>query len=118
MIDTIPQHTIVAVIVGMGVVNFCLRFIPMAALSRIALPKSLMRWLSFVPISVMGALFAKEVLLPSTEYSPMAANPGIYGALVSMLVFKLSKSFIGSTLAGVGFYLMVRWVFTLAGFGV
>ncbi|MBK5210815.1 MAG: AzlD domain-containing protein [Coriobacteriia bacterium] len=118
MINTVPQHTIIAVIIGMGLVNFGLRFIPMAALSRVALPKPIMRWLSFVPISVMGALFAKEVLLPSANYSPMAANPGIYGALASMLVFKLSKSFIGSTLAGVGFYLILRWVFTLMGFGV
>lgn len=116
--SSLSHTTIWAVIIGMGVTNFILRFVPMAALSRIALPKPIMRWLSYIPISVMGALFAKEVLLPSTKYNPVIANPGIYGAIISMITFKLSKSFMGSTLAGVVSFVALRALFTALGFGV
>lgn len=118
MSSSVSQDTILIVILGMGAINFALRFIPMAALSRITLPHPIMRWLSYIPISVMGALFAKEVLLPSQNYSPMIANPGIYGALISMATFKLTKSFLGSTLAGVGSFLLLRALFAAIGFGL
>lgn len=113
------SHSVIwTVIIGMGITNFVLRFVPMAALSRIALPKPVMRWLSYIPISVMGALFAKEVLLPSTKFHPMFANPGIYGAIISMLTFKFTKSFMGSTLAGVISFVILRALFAHFGFGV
>lgn len=113
--SSLSQNTIWIVIIGMGVTNFALRFVPMAALSRMHLPAPLMRWLSYIPISVMGALFAKEVLLPSTKYHPVIANPGIYGALISMITFKFTRSFIGSTLAGVISFVGLRALFHAVG---
>lgn len=104
-------NTILIVVIGLALMNFSLRFIPLATLSRITLPEPLMRWLSFVPVSVMGALFAKEVLLPSAEFDMPLQNPGIYGALVSMLVYRLSKSFVGATLSGVISFIIIREVF-------
>lgn len=116
--SSLTHSTIWAVIIGMGLTNFILRYVPMAALSRIKLPAPIMRWLSYVPISVMGALFAKEVLLPSTKYDPMFANPGIYGAIISMVTFKLTKSFMGATLAGIVSFVGLRALFLALGFGV
>jgi len=110
-----PQSTIIAVIIGMALANYSLRFIPLATFSRIELPRPIMRWLEYIPISVMGALFAKEVLLPSAAYSTPFASPGIYGAVAAMAAFRLSRSFLGGTLAGIGCYLVVRWIFSLLG---
>lgn len=104
-----------SVIIGMGVVNFCLRFIPMATISRMSLPAPIMKWLSYVPIAVMGALFAKEILLPALDVMdtvPLYLNPGIYGALIAMAAFKKTRSFMGSTMAGIIGFLILRWVFT------
>lgn len=114
---SLNHSTIWIVIAGMALTNFALRYVPMAALSRIAMPRAIMRWLSYVPISVMGALFAKEVLLPSTKYHPFIASPGIYGALIAMLAYKLSKSFMGATLAGIVSFILIRAAFTALGFG-
>lgn len=116
--SSLSQTTIWAVILGMAITNFILRYVPMAALSRMKLPAPIMRWLSYVPISVMGALFAQEVLLPSTKYDPICANPGIYGAIISMITFKLSKSFMGATLAGIVSFVALRALFAALGFGV
>ncbi|MCL2024795.1 MAG: AzlD domain-containing protein [Coriobacteriia bacterium] len=101
------------VIVGMAATNFTLRFVPMAVLSRVTLPAPVMRWLGFIPVSVMGALFAQVILLPSFEAAPnvpLYLNPGIFGGLGAMLVFRLTRSFMIASLAGMGVYVLVRWL--------
>lgn len=115
---SLSHSTIWIVIAGMALTNFILRWLPMAALSRIVLPRAVMRWLSYVPISVMGALFAKEVLLPSTKYHPFLASPGIYGALIAMLVYRLSRSFMGATLSGTVSFVLIRAGFAALGWGL
>lgn len=104
----LSNATIWAVIVGMAVINFALRFTPLAALSRLNLPAPVMRWLSYIPISVMGALVASEVLRPGNRFIPPTANPGILAAGLTMIVFRFTRSFLGSTLAGMASYVLLR----------
>jgi branched-subunit amino acid transport protein len=100
--------TIVAVIVGMALINFAIRFAPLALLSRLTLPAPVMRWLSFVPVSVMGSLVALEVMRPGGTWQAPLTNPGVYAAALTMLVFRVSRSFLGSTLAGMASYVALR----------
>lgn len=92
---------ILAVIIGMGLINFGLRFVPLALLSRMELPRPVRRWLSFVPIAVMGALVASEVVHPGGETPPLLTSPYVWASLLTMLVFRFTRSFLGATLAGV-----------------
>jgi len=113
MNEALSPTLIWAVIIGMALTNFTLRFTPMAVLSRISLPAPIMRWLGFIPISVMGALFAKEILLPAFEDAPaipLYGNPGIIGGLAAMVTFRLTKSFMVSSLAGIAVYVLTRTV--------
>ncbi len=96
----LSRTAIWTVIVFMALINFALRFVPLALLSRVKLPAPIMRWLSFVPISVMGALVATEVMRPNNTWQPPATNAGIYAAVLTMLVFRFTRSFLGATLAG------------------
>ena len=104
----VSQTTIWLVIIGMAVTNFVIRAIPIAALSRRTLPAPVLRWLSFVPISVMGALVANEVLRPGGEWQPPLTNPGLYAAILTALVFRFTRSFLGATLAGIAGYVALR----------
>jgi branched-subunit amino acid transport protein len=99
---------IMAVIVGMALINLTLRLVPLALVSRLALPRPLTRWLSFVPISVMGALVATEVLRPGGEWQPPLANPGFYAAILTMIVFRYTRSFLGATLVGMASFVVLR----------
>lgn len=108
MTADVAARSILAVIVGMGVINFSIRFVPIAVLSRFELPDGFQRWLSFVPVSVMGALVASEVLRPGGRWVPPASNPGFFAALISALVFRYTRSFLGSTVAGVAGYVALR----------
>lgn len=101
---------IVTVIAGMAIANFVLRVTPIAILSQRDLPAPVMRWLSFVPISVMGALVASEVLRPGGTWVALTHNAGIPAALLTALTFKITRSFLGATLAGVLAFVVLRTV--------
>ncbi len=104
------QRAIITVIIGMGLINFSLRFVPLALLSRMELPKPVRRWLSFVPISVMGALVASEVVHPGGTTPPVLTSPYVWASLLTMVVFRFSRSFLGATLAGVVGFVALRAV--------
>ena len=105
----ISQATIWAVIVGMAVLNFAVRFPPLAIVSRLELPAPVLRWLSFVPIAVMGALVASEVLRPGGAWVDPLTSPSLYAALLTALVFRTTRSFLGATVSGMaGFVLLQR----------
>jgi len=97
-----------AVIIGMGVSNYALRLLPIAVLSRLELPPPVLRWLSFIPVSVLAALVAVEVLRPNGAWLPLSANPYLYAALPTAYVFRKTRSFLGATLAGIALFVAFR----------
>lgn len=96
------------VIIGMALANFTLRFLPIAVVSRIDLPAPLLRWFSFIPASVMGALVALEVLRPGGEWTDPVRSPYFWAALPTALVYLRTKSFLGATLAGMISFVALR----------
>ena len=98
------------VIAGMALTNFALRFLPLAFLSRLQLPRPVMLWLSYVPISVMGALVASEVLRPGGEWQPPLTSPYVWASALTIVTFRLTRSFLGATLAGIAAFVVLRAV--------
>lgn len=99
--------TVWAVIAGMAVINFVVRFAPLALLTRFEMPPTIKRWLSFIPISVMGALVASEVFRPGNEWQSPLGSASVYAAALTMLVFRFSRSFLGATIAGMVAYVVL-----------
>jgi branched-subunit amino acid transport protein len=104
----LSQATIWSVVIGMAIANFMVRFLPIAVVSRMKLPAPIMRWLSFVPISVMGALVAAEVLRPGGAWSNPFVGPSLYAAIVTGLVFRSTRSFLGATVAGMASFVVLQ----------
>lgn len=96
------------IIIGMAVANFVVRFGPIAVLSRIRLPAWLTRWLSFIPVSVMATLVAGSVIRPDGEWLAPAANPYLWASLGTGAIYWKSRSFLGSTIAGIALFLALR----------
>ena len=97
-----------ALVIGMAVVNFAERFIPLAVVSRMALPKPVLRWLSFVPIAVMGALVAPQLLTPNGEWVSPVSSPWLWAGIVTAVTYHLTRSFLGSTVAGMAAFVILR----------
>lgn len=102
------EHIIWGVIIAMAIANFIVRFVPIAAISRVELPRPVMRWLSFVPVSVMGSLVAGEVLRPGGNLLSPWHNPYLMAALPTALVYYKTRSFLGATLAGMLVFVALR----------
>ncbi|MCX8007952.1 MAG: AzlD domain-containing protein [Coriobacteriia bacterium] len=97
-----------AVIAGMAAVNFLLRFVPMAAVSRTRIPEPVARWLSFVPVTVMASLVAVEVMRPDGVWQTTIANPYLLAALPTAATFAKTRSFLGATLVGMAAFLAFK----------
>lgn len=110
MKSEVAQQAILLTIIGMAAVNFAIRFTPIAILSRVELPRPVLRWLSFIPVAVMGSLVASEVLTPHGVWQPPLTNPGVYASILSALTFRFTRSFLGATLAGMVSYVALRAV--------
>lgn len=96
------------VVVAMALANYAVRFLPIAVVSRLELPRPIARWLSFVPAAVMSALVAGEIFRPSGHLLAPWDNPYLLAALPTGLVFYKTRSFLGATLAGIVFFLAFR----------
>jgi len=122
----LSPFVVYALIIGCFAANFAMRFVPLAVMSRLNIPSPVMRWLSYMPVAVMGALVTVEVIIPaldaafqagtilngteeSVAYIPLFVNPGIFGALASMAIFYKTRSFIGATVAGIAVFALISY---------
>ncbi len=103
-----------AVIVGMATANFVVRFVPIAVVSRVDLPRPVLRWLSYIPVSVMGTLVATEILRPGGELQLTLLNPHLLAAVITGVVYRVTRSFLGATVAGMAAFVLLRSVLGMA----
>ena len=97
-----------AMVIGMGVANYLIRLTPFAALSKVEIPTVVRRWLSYVPVSVLAAIVASEVLLPRGQWLAPWENPYFVAAIPTAATYWWSKSLIGITLLGIVYFLVAR----------
>jgi len=106
----VSDTTIWAVIVGMAVANFAIRFVPIAVVSRMDLPRPILRWLSFIPIAVMGALVAGAVVRPAGRFIVPWLNPWLLATAVTALAYIKTRSFLGATVIGMFAFVVIRGI--------
>ena len=85
-----------ALVLACALVTAIPRVLPLVALSRVELPGWLLDWLRYVPIAVLSALLAIELLSAGA-----AGLPAIAAALAVAFV---ARSLLGTVLAGVAVY--------------
>lgn len=96
------------IIVGTALVTFIPRVLPLMVLSRIELPEWAMRWLNYVPISVMAALIGQELLMHDGEISLL--NLEALAALPTFLVAIMTRSLLSTVVAGITSTMVLRFL--------
>lgn len=103
-------------ILGMAVVTYLPRALPLVLLSSRALNPLIERWLRLIPPAVLSALLAPELLLTKTESGTRlfisADNILLLAALPSFLVAWRTKSFFGTVITGMGAVALGRYLFS------
>ena len=79
-------------------------------LSQMELPKWLIRWLKNVPVAVMAALLAQELLLSEGHFSLSENYLKLLAAIPAFIVALLTKSLLGTVVSGVLFMMVLRFV--------
>ncbi|MFP4169392.1 MAG: AzlD domain-containing protein [Desulfonatronovibrionaceae bacterium] len=103
------QKVVFWTIVGMVVVTYIPRVLPIATLSSRSLAPWLVRWLELVPASVLAALLAPAILVENGELNVSAANPFVWASLFTLALARITGSFVGSILAGMGVVAFLRY---------
>lgn len=99
------------IIVGAALVTFIPRVLPLMVLSRMKIPEWGMRWLNYVPISVMAALIAQELLLHDGKFSLHSNMIAILAAVPTVLAAVWKRSLLGTVLVGMISIMILRAVF-------
>ena len=79
------------------------RVVPLVLLSRFGLPAWVLDWLRFVPVAVLAALAAIEVLVPGGKALALHL-PSLAGMAAAFAVAVASRSLLATVAAGVALY--------------
>lgn len=105
------RPAILLMVLGMALVTYLPRMLPLVVLSRFRLPSLLLRWLELVPVAVLSALLAQGLLvrdahlaLPPTQWDLLAAVPAFTVAL-------WTRSLMTTVVVGIGAMALLRLLF-------
>lgn len=99
-----------SVIGGMALTNVLMRGVPILLLSRLKPPAIVERWLGYIPVCVMSAIVATSVLRPDGTWLAPLHNPYLLAAVLTAVVYRFSRSFLGATVAGVVAFLALGYL--------
>lgn len=84
----------------MMIVTYLPRVLPLVVLSRVKLPPLVLSWLQYIPVSILAALLAPEILMQEGKLAFSWNNPALVAAFPAFLVALLSKNLFYTVLAG------------------
>lgn len=99
---------IVLIIAGAALVTLIPRIVPLMVLSRFKLPDMALRWLNYVPVSVMAALVAQELLLSNGKLALTADNVSLLAAVPTFWVAFRTRSLLSTVLVGILAVMLLR----------
>jgi branched-subunit amino acid transport protein len=97
-------------ILGAALVTFIPRVLPLVVLSRIQLPNWALRFLSHIPVAVMAALLAQELLTAKDQLIPIWHNVNLLAFVPTLLIAILTRSLLGTVIGGILSMMLVRLI--------
>lgn len=83
-------------IIGMAIVTYIPRMLPMLLLSEIELPTFLKRFLKFIPYTALSALIFPEIL-----YSTDSLQSAIFGGIIAIILALFNTNLLLIVLSGI-----------------
>lgn len=100
------ETSFVILVVGMGLVTFIPRWLPLAFLARRKLPPWFVEWLDLIPAAILSALLAPALLTAGTPRSLDLLRTEFWVAVPTLWVALKTKSLGASVLAG----MLLFWI--------
>ena len=103
------EKTVFLTIVGMTLVTYVPRVVPVLTLASRSLPPSMVRWLSFVPTAVLSAMLFPSLLLKDASFDFSMENFFLWASIPAFLLCWRTRSFFGTVALGMGLVAAGRW---------
>lgn len=110
MSDIFQNNALLLCIVGSVIVTVLPKVVPVMFLKGDSLPLLLRHWLSFVPVAVMAALVAPDVLFYEGSFNLGTSNLFLMVALPSLLVAWFSKNYFLTIAFGIALIIFARFM--------
>ena len=94
--DVRPE--ILLLILGCGLVTLLPRVLPLVLLRKVAFPGWLQDWLSYIPVTVMAALVAQELIPADGDWR--AAVPAAVAAIACLVCALQTRNLLWTVLCG------------------
>ena len=109
MTTTIHMLTI---IILCGIVTWLTRIIPFVMISKVHLSERVVKWLSFIPITLFTALIIDGVLVQQDGVMGYTINIAFLITMIPTIVIAIvSRSLTITILSGIIIMALLRWVF-------
>lgn len=102
--------TIWIIILITGVLTYAMRFSGISLLQKHSLPPLLEQGLRFVPVTVLPAIIAQEIILTNGTPDISLANIRLVAGIVAALVAWFTKNIILTIIVGMGVLLLLQSV--------
>ena len=98
------MQSYLALVVGMGLVTFLPRWLPLYFLSNRQLPPWLVQWLDLIPVSILSALLAPALVTTGTPRNLSLFQPELLVAIPTFLFALKTRSLGGTVVIGMLLY--------------
>ncbi|MFS0646888.1 AzlD domain-containing protein [Siminovitchia sp. 179-K 8D1 HS] len=96
------------IIIGGAIVTFLPRAFPLVVLSKIEIPDWGMRWLKYIPVAILSALLAQE-LLPLEDHQHWEMSH-LIAAAVCLIAGLLTRSLLLTVGVGIGVVMLYHFI--------
>lgn len=96
------------VVIGMGLVTYIPRWLPLLFLSQKKLPTWVIRWLDFIPASILSALLVPALVTSGTPLKIDFYRPEALVAVPTFLFALKTKSLGGTVVVGMALYWLAQ----------
>lgn len=97
-------------IIGMMLVTFSARYIPMLIVGRVTLPERFFRALRYVPVAVLTAISVPEALVRDGTVEFGLSNAYLYASLVAVFLAWRFKNLLLTICGGLAFFFLWRYM--------
>ena len=91
---------LILIFLGMMLVTYIPRLLPLLALSQVRLPDRLMSWLSYLPAAILSALIFPGALMRDGAIDAGIGNPSLWALAASFAVAIRSRNLILTMVVG------------------
>jgi branched-subunit amino acid transport protein len=96
------------IILGMGIVTYLPRVLPLLVLAQRNLPQGLLDWLGLIPVAILAALLAPGLLVSGAQRSLELGKPELFAAIPTLLLALRTRSLGIPVIFGMSCYWLIK----------